>query len=85
MPSKHVEQILRAAQHLTTDERREVLVRLRSDGMTVSQRARARAVADGRCLVCRTRDARDGRKTCGPCSDAATERNRRRRERAKQS
>ena len=37
-----------------------------------SRKARAKATAEGRCIVCRREDAREGRKTCGQCSYAAS-------------
>lgn len=35
-------------------------------------RARAKAIAQGRCIVCRRQDAREGLKTCFWCSSAAS-------------
>lgn len=48
-------------------------------------KARAKAIAEGRCIVCRREDAREGLKTCFLCNARACERMARRRESEKES
>ena len=44
-----------------------------------SRKRRIKARETGRCIICMTRDAREGRVTCGRCCAAATAATRRRR------
>lgn len=44
-----------------------------------SRKRRIKARATGRCIICMTRDAREGRVTCGRCCAAATAATKRRR------
>ena len=44
-----------------------------------SRKRRIKARETGRCIICMTRDAREGRVTCGRCCAAATASTRRRR------
>lgn len=44
-----------------------------------SRKRRVKARATGRCIICMTRDAREGRVTCGRCCAAATAATKRRR------
>lgn len=45
-----------------------------------SRKRRIKARETGRCIICMTRDAREGRVTCGRCCAAATASTKRRRE-----
>lgn len=44
-----------------------------------SRKRRIKARQTGRCIICMTRDAREGRVTCGRCCAAATASTKRRR------
>lgn len=44
-----------------------------------SRKRRIKARETGRCIICMTRDAREGRVTCGRCCAAATAATKRRR------
>jgi len=44
-----------------------------------SRKRRIKARETGRCIICMTRDAREGRVTCGRCCAAATASTKRRR------
>jgi hypothetical protein len=44
-----------------------------------SRKRRVKARETGRCIICMTRDAREGRVTCGRCCAAATAATKRRR------